>query len=130
MVPDSIPPKLAWSFSEPIPASPQQLVEQLDAYARMLDRTLDRSELDQVFPGDKLDVNYYDSWQFSLWRTPKVIRIAAMGEQLTYADILFRLHRRLHLELKDRDHRYFEGLYLLDRQHDPGVPVYEMYLGS
>ena len=129
-MPDTNLAKLAWSFAEPVPSSPQQLIARLEAYAGRLQRKVDQRELRRVFPGDKLDVIYYDSRQPPWARTPKIARISGGGRHLTYAEIVFQLHNVLHEQVKDRDHHYFEGLHLMDNQRESGVPAYQLYLGS
>jgi len=127
-------PRLAWSFAEPIPASVEDLISRLDAYAKSIKRKLDKRELQKAFPGKRLDVEYEYRVRRSdsgPWETLKVVtRVEERGAPLTYADILLQLHQASHKHLKDEDRHYFEGLYLLERPFEAGVPAYEVYLGS
>jgi hypothetical protein len=132
--PDKLMPKVAWSFAEPVPASVVELMGQLDAYAKSIKRKVDRRELQGVFPVKRLDIEYkYHVRRSSSgpWETLKVVaRVKEQGTPLTYADILLQLHKASHKHLKEEDRHYFESLYLLERSFEPGVPAYEVYLGS
>lgn len=132
--PSKLMPRVAWSFAEPVPASVEELTARLDAYAKSIKRRIDKRELQRVFPGKHLDVEYKYRVRHSdsgPWETVKVItRVEGRGAPLTYADILFQLHQASHKHLQDEDRHYFEGLYLLERPFETGVPAYEVYLGS
>lgn len=127
-------PRLAWSFSEPIPPSAEAFVVAAVVYAQEIDSDLDRNELLQVFPGTCLDIEYafwIRSTESGPWtEVRKVVRIKADDQPLTYAAIVLRLHQAAYADLAEQDHHYFEGLYLLSHTFDPGVPAYEVYLGS
>jgi len=131
--PDKILPQLAWSFKEPVPASVEDLLKQLDAYAKSIKETVNKRELQKVFPGKQLDIQYKYAVQLPTgqWDTLKVVvRVKERGKPLTYGEILLQLHQASHQHLKNEDHHYFEGLYRLSRPFEQGVPAYEVYLGS
>src|SRR5262245_6847215 len=115
-VPDKILPQLAWSFKEPVPASVEDLIKQLDAYAKSIKETLNKRGLQRVFPGKQLDIQYKYATQrpTGQWDTLKVVvRVKERGKPLTYGEILLQLHQASHQHLKGEDHHYFEGLYRL-----------------
>ena len=60
------------------------------------------------------------------------IKIPGNGKYLTYAEILWQIHKAVYENLKDKNHKYFEGLELIDEddENEKGVPLYDMYLGS
>ena len=133
VAPDKMMPRVAWSFAEPAPASTDDLIKQLDAYASSIKRKVNKRELGRVFPGKQLDIQYNYGVQrpSGHWDTIHVVvRVKERGKPLTFAEILLQLHEASHQHLKNDDHRYFEGLYLLDRPFEKGVPAYEVYLGS
>ena len=133
VLPQTIMRTVAWSFAEPTPSSPQQLAERLVEYSRSLDRKLDTSELKRSFPGGSLDATYREFMQAadgSIKFETRVVRIRTNERNLTFVQILFFLHQALHAQAKEQDKRYFEGLYLQDQRVEPGVPAYELHLGS
>jgi len=131
--PDRMMPRVAWSFAEQVPSSTDDLLKKLDAYAKSIKSKVNTRELQTVFPGKPLDVQYNYGVQrpSGRWDTIHVVvRIKERGKPLTYAEVLLQLHEASHRHLKNDDHHYFEGLYLLDKPFEKGVPAYEVYLGS
>jgi hypothetical protein len=52
------------------------------------------------------------------------------GESFTAGELLFKVHNRFVTELRQMDHKYFEGL-TLDEDQEPGEPpLYGLDLGS
>ena len=132
-VPKTMMPRVAWSLAQPIPASAEDLINQLESYAKSIETELNKRELQRVFPGKQLDVQYKYGVQRprGQWDTIQVVvRVKARGKRLTFAEILFQLHQAAHQHVKNDDHHFFEGLYLLERSFERGVPAYEVYLGS
>lgn len=52
------------------------------------------------------------------------------AEGFTAGELLFRLHNAVVAQLRDADHRYFEGLELLEPGGDHEPPLYELVQGS
>jgi hypothetical protein len=60
---------------------------------------------------------------------PMLELVADDGKAFTARELLFKIHNGLLDELREMDHKYFEGLTLVGRA--PGdPPVYEVNLGS
>lgn len=123
---------LAWSMAEPMPATPAALMQALDEYARSIDRTLDKTELQRRFPGRALDIRFSYAVEPSPGKWKDIGRMVAVrhASPPTYLDILFQLHRESHALLVDQDHHYFEGLLLEEPDGGKGVPRYALMQGS
>jgi len=73
-------------------------------------------------------------WHFflrghSTLEPPMVELIADDGREFTAGELLFKIHNALLEEVHEMDHKFFEGLNLVDQVQ--GVPpVYEVVLGS
>lgn len=133
VLPDKLMPRVAWSLAEPVPRSADDLIERLDAYAKSIKTKVNKRELRKVFPGEKLDVEYEYAVQHRTgdWDMLRAVaRVKRRRTPLTFAEILFQLHKASHRHLKNQDHHYFEGLYLLEHPLRRGIPAYEVYLGS
>jgi hypothetical protein len=139
MTPESLLENIAWSFAEPIPDSPSDLVSAVAAYHAEINYPFDKKALTMLSPLSRLDATYSykveipgkTMWEDVQWKKiPVVVRIDGGGKRLTYADILWQLHKEAHKNLKDDDHHYFEGLFLLPQPLESGVPAYEVYIGS
>ena len=131
-LPRKILPDLAWSFKEPLPANPALFVSALRAYGESVKAPVVEAELQSRFPLPSLDVEYTYAKQedSGFWTdVPVKVRISRSAPP-TYAEVLFELHIASAEKLQDQDHSYFEGLWLLDREYEKGIPVYELYLGS
>jgi hypothetical protein len=130
-LPRTILPSLAWSFKEPLPATPSLFLAALRAYGERIRSPLDEAELETRFPLNSIDVEYsYAEETESGWlEIPATIRVRRTAS-FTYAELLYEIHSASADKLHDQDHSYFEGLVLLERQNETGIPVYEMYLGS
>lgn len=132
-LPPVILPNLLWSMSEPVPASPKEMVNALSTYAKELKGPVDITELETVFPWRTLDI------QYSTWVRPsgvgewtevtRVIPIRFQHEP-TYAEIVFELHKAAHSQLREEDHHFFEGLEFLTSSAGKETPVYLLILGS
>lgn len=129
----SVLDNMAWSFSEPVPSSPEELINAVDAYHKQINFPHSAASLNLPSSVLRLDAvyKYYVQRENCDWdEIPVTIRIDGRGKLLTYAEILWQLHVKAHEHLKDQDHHYFEGLHLLPNSYEIGVPAYEMYLGS
>ncbi|MCH8622277.1 hypothetical protein [Undibacterium sp. TS12] len=124
---------IAWSFSEPPPSSPELLVEAVGQYSKDIHFAFERHFLTDITPYRQLDIVYQYSVQQpdSNWLDVKaVVAIGDGSHQLSNAEILWSLHRQAYAHLKDEDHHYFEGLWALKNNIRPGVPAFEVDLGS
>lgn len=124
---------VAWSFAEPVPASPQETVDAVAAYYAKIHYLHDANDLNLLTPLLVLDATYFYGVQRADggWDSiPMVVRINGGGKPLSYADILWQLHSNAHVHLKSQDKHYFEGLSLLPTSRSEGVPSYAVYLGS
>jgi hypothetical protein len=138
-IPEILLEDTAWSFAEPISSSPSEFVNAVVLYHKeVLDESFDTKYLTSKSPLVRLDIKYNYAvqipgntpWDDVTWiRKPMVVRIKGNGTYLTYAEILWQLHKEVHKYLKDQDNHYFEGLALLPNSNK-GTPVYELYLGS
>ena len=130
--PQEILPDLAWSLAEPLQASPASLLEALQAYAAISGTRVDVAQLQTRFPSGSLDIHYSYTVRTASGAsidTTGAVRIR-QTEAPSYLDILFELHQAAQPYMRNQDHRYFEGLYLLPLQLEPGVPIYELQTGS
>ncbi len=133
MLPSSFFESLAWSFSEPVPSSPEGMAAAVTSYNEEIGKSFEPSELTTPFPFLRIDLMYSYRVQQSggEWKEVSVIvRIDGSGKELTYSEILWHLHRAAHDHLSDQDHHFFEGFYLISQQAKDGTPVYEIHLGS
>jgi hypothetical protein len=126
---------VAWSFSEPPPASPSALVSAVVArYNANYKESFDADILTSPSPLSRFDATYTYGVQrpSGQWDEVRVVvRIDGGANPLTYADILWQLHRRAYENLKDQDHHFFEGLTRVPGVfYEQEVPVYEVELGS
>lgn len=138
-IPEALLENIRWSFSEPISPSASGLIDDVSLYYKnVLHRSFDDNELASKSPLIKLDVKYnyvleipgvtpYDdvTWIDKY----EIVRIDGNGKYLTYAEILWQLHRKIHVYVKNQNKHYFEGLFLTNRLNED-VPLYELYLGS
>jgi len=126
-------PDTAWSFAQPIPASPELLIEAVEKYHASIKCPFDKGALTALSPLTKVDLEYDYAIQRSSgeWEhIPVVVRVGDGTRSLSYAEILWKLHSAAHEHLHDQDHHYFEGLAPKEKDINPGVPAYEVYLGS
>lgn len=130
--PTDILPQLLWSIAEPIPADVADFREALARYGDDIEAGQDLSDFDTTFPSDALDIRYSYAIQkpSGSWEEKyEVVQIRA-DSPLTYGEIVLRLHRAAHHHLVEQDHHYYEGLELITREYESGVPVYELITGS
>lgn len=131
-LPKKILPDLAWSFHEPLPQTPALLLAALRSYGEDIKVEVNNAELQDRFPLNALDIEYKYAERNSGgdWEDiPVTLRVRRTAPP-SYLELLFEIHLAAGEILKDQDHCFFEGLWLLDRQNEKGVPVYELYLGS
>ena len=131
-LPRNVLPGLAWSFKEPTQASPSLFQASVRAYGESVKAPVAEAELQTRFPLNSLDIEYSYARRIESGEwvdVPVKIRIRRSSPP-TYGELLYELHTASVEALRDQDHCYFEGLVLLDRQNESGIPVYELYLGS
>jgi hypothetical protein len=139
MEPDLMLESVAWSFKEPIPDSPFALIDAISVYYVAINEPelFDKKLLTLTSPFKQLDVRY-KCWlpktngknKLIEWdMIPMMVRIDGGDKFLTYADILWQLHKAVYQNLKYDNHHYFEGLELTGKNKE-GVAEYTMWLGS
>ncbi|WP_156829854.1 hypothetical protein [Methylovulum miyakonense] len=139
MEPDLMLESVAWSFKEPIPDSPSALTNAISVYYDEINipKPFDKNLLTSTSPLERLDVTYIYAlpkinkknnlieWE----KVPMIVKIDGGGKFLTYADILWQLHKAVYTYLKNDDHHFFEGLEFSGKNEE-GVAEYEMWLGN
>lgn len=130
--PELILPELRWSIAEPVPGDLQAFRSALVEYASEIEAEQDFSEFDLPFPGLAVDIQYTYGVQApsGQWdHLTEIVRIRS-DRPLTQGELVLRLHQAAHRHLVDQDHHFFEGLELMPRSLEPGVPAYELVTGS
>ena len=134
MLPEFLFENVSWSFSEPIPKSPPDLiVGVIKYYDEVYGEIFQRELLTAKSPFIRLNVTYEYAIQRASGKWDDIdetVRIDGNGTYLTYADILWQLHKAVYENVKDNNHHYFEGLDLSEDEDEEGVPIYKMWLGS
>jgi len=131
-LPRKILPDLAWSFAEPPPTSLDAFLAELQGYGKSVNAPVTESELAMRFPLSAMDIEYKYSARSptGAWvDVPAIVRVRRLSPP-TYAELLYELHAAAYDNLHDQDRSYFEGLWLIERESEKGIPVYELYLGS
>jgi hypothetical protein len=70
---------------------------------------------------------------FDYWDEPGELSAefaADDGDAFTAGELLFKVHNAFVEQIREADHVFFEGFYLVRQRQDGGPPLYEMYLGS
>ncbi|WP_103974118.1 hypothetical protein [Methylovulum psychrotolerans] len=130
---------VAWSFKEPLPDSPAALIDAISVYYAEINapEPFDKALLASTSPFKHLAVRY-KCWlpqtneqnQVLEWGMVEMTAsIDGDGKWLTYADILWQLHKAVYPYLKNTDHHYFEGLELTGESPE-GATEYTVWLGS
>jgi hypothetical protein len=70
------------------------------------------------------DVHWY------LGDHPTIELAADNGESFTAGELLFKVHNAFVAELRQMDHKYFEGFTLSEDQEPGEPPLYDLDLGS
>jgi hypothetical protein len=131
-LPETVLPDVAWSFQEALSASYVDFLTALLEYGREASLPANEDELSSKLPFSFVDIEYeYGAQMLSgEWKdVTEVIRLRP-PQPLTRGELLYEIHKASHGKLRDQDHCFFEGLSLVKEENEPGVPVYEMYLGS
>lgn len=124
---------IAWSFAEPTPATPEALISAIEKYNAKIKRPVNKQALTTLSAFTRLDVEYEYAVQKQNGQWERIHAVVNVGDgtrSLSYADILWKLHTEAHKNLADQDAHYFEGLALMGKEINSGVPAYEVHLGS
>ncbi len=139
MNPEALLADVAWSFSEDVPDSPADLVEKVSQYyLNVFKEKFDQSLLTEESPFYRLHVVYQyaedrvktGSKEVEWVDIEKKVTVDGNGKRLTYADILWQVHKAAYPDVNDQDHHYFEGFSLLKDEDEDGLPLYDTFLGS
>jgi len=139
VAPDLMLETVAWSFKEPLPDSPTALIAAVSVYHAEINEPepFDKTLLASTSPFKRLAVRY-KCWlpqtneqnQVLEWGMVEMTAsIDGGGKWLTYADILWQLHKAVYPYLQHNDHHYFEGLELTGESPE-SVTEYTVWLGS
>ncbi len=125
---------VSWSFSEPVPSSPTELVEAACAYAAEVGVEDPGKRLLHRLPFSDVRLKYEHavqapsgSWQDA---EEEVRVVGAQLARLTGADLLWELHVACASTVGGSDRHFFEGLELVDGGAERGPPTYRVVLGS
>jgi hypothetical protein len=123
---------LPWSFKEPVAATLAAFMSDVRNYCASINMPFNESEMSARLPVASVDVEY-EYWvrrPSGEWgSTQEVIRIRP-SRAPTYGELLYAVHAAAHPRLSQQDHCFFEGFRLLEREHEKGVPAYELLVGS
>lgn len=133
--PASLLRKVPWSFFEPTPQSPAELIDAACAYAEDIDMQDPRAALSQVLPFTDVLLMYEYAIEDSTGRwehmEAEVRVVATPHARLAGADLLWELCVSWASTVSDElDHHYFEGLILEEEGSDGLPPRYRVLLGS
>ena len=147
--PDSLMENVAWDFSQWAPDSLDAFVAHVEAYNR--DLNIDAGVLTlqplldlfgftllshdtglcHLFVRYSYGVAIEGSEGEEIQWIDVVEQIEIMSETpITYGEVLFQIHRHAKKHLAENDHRFFEGLYLVEESKGQPAPTYEIFLGS
>jgi hypothetical protein len=123
-----------WSFSEPVPRTPDELVEALREYAKHIEAPDTSATLLQHLPFTDVCLRYTYAYRSEggEWcdETEELRVVAPPGTRMTGAALLWELHVACQATVGADDHHYFEGLELLAPPSSGKPTVYEVSLGS
>ncbi|TAG81252.1 MAG: hypothetical protein EAZ24_04520 [Burkholderiales bacterium] len=130
--PERILPDTAWSFKEPAAESIAVFLAALREYGRQIGVKINEDELSAKMGIPSIDIEYEYGIQLpnGSWEDKTETVRLRPSQSLTYGELLFEIHKVAREKLHDQDHCFFEGLWLTERYNEPGIPLYEMYLGS
>jgi hypothetical protein len=134
MFPKTMLENLDWCFKEPVPMSSEEFIKAVkNRYKEVFNEDFDATILTVLSSLTRLDIRYSygvqrpDGYWDDIFVT---FRVEVEGEFLSYANILWKIHKNAHNYLKDQDSCFFEGLYLADEEREAGIPLYDIFLGS
>lgn len=123
-----------WSFAEPVPSSPAQLVEALREYAVEVETPDPSMQVRQPLPFSDVVLRYTTGyrkesgdWQDEL---NELRVVAPTSTRLTGVALLWELHVACQVMVGEDDRHFFEGLELVAEAEASRPPVYEVLLGS
>jgi hypothetical protein len=143
LLPHSFLNSIEMSFADPVCKSSTEMVDDIAAFYADSPTPFNPDELTATSPFLLIDVAYqYRPWDFRTYGddwseildgpefVQVIIRIDGKGEYLTYAEILWQVHRAAHQHLKEQDHKFFEGFEMLPARENDDTPIYRFRLGS
>ncbi len=138
-IPMSRPPKsllrdVCWSFSEPVPHSPAELIKAARDYAAEIETQDPRNDLVQTLPFSDVRIKYAHAVRApgGEWheREAEVRVVGTQHARLTGADLLWELHVACASAVGNDDHHFFEGFELVGEGKGGEPPTYRVSLGS
>ena len=131
-VPEDLMSDVAWSFSKVVSGGQDDFSKEVIKYNNKIENPIDEKQFTQSLPLNKIVIEYeYYIEEDSEWvETVEQFEISANNGQLSESEILYKIHAHTHSNLKGMDHCFFEGLEYTDEDHEDGIPIYEMILGS
>lgn len=125
---------VCWSFAEPVPRSPADLLKAASAYAASVESEDPTKELQRSFPFSDVRIKYEYAIRSSDgdWGTieSEVRVVNAQLATLTGAELLWELHVACAETVGQNDHHFFEGLELDGERFGSEPPTYRVSLGS
>jgi hypothetical protein len=123
-----------WSFAEPVPNSPEELIDALREYAVETEAPDGSAKLLHPLPFNDVRIRYSYGCRTEggEWsdRTEELRVVAPPPARLTGADLLWELHVACNATVGAEDHHYFEGFELISPAAGGTPAVYEVILGS
>lgn len=123
-----------WSFAEPAPNTPEELVAALREYATEVEVADTSAKLLRPLPFADVCIrfSYGSRGESGEWRdeTKELRVVAPPPSRLTGAVLLWELHVACHATVGANDHHYFEGFELVSPACGDVPAVYEAILGS
>lgn len=134
MFPKIILENLDWCFKEPVTESSKGFIDAVkNRYKEVFNEDFNGRTLISQSALKRLDVRYSYGVQRPDYNWDDIfvtIRIENNNKYLTYADILWNIHKLVYNHLHDQDHCFLEGLVLTEEEIDAGIPLYDLILGS
>lgn len=132
--PRSLLRDVCWSFTEPVPRSPAELIEAARTYAADIEAHDRTKELVQVLPFYDVRLVYEHAIRVpgGDWQEveAEVRVVCAPLARLTGADLLWELHVACASTVGENDHHFFEGFELEAEGTELQPPAYRVILGS
>ena len=122
-----------WSFAEPVPASPEALIDAAASYAAEVEVSSPEGALRKRLPFADLIVRY-SHWARASggeWQEHEIEhRVIGANGGLTGAELLWEIHVACHTTTGQGTHHFFEGLDRVSGNRASDKPVFRVALGS